>query len=64
MEEQSKRLPVNMEFTVDSITEGIEFWLNNVVLRPTIVVDKIMWDPRINKFSVTLANGIQVAKKL
>jgi len=66
MKEQNKEssVPVQMEFTVASITEGIEYWLNNVVLRETIVVDEIKWDTRTSKFSVSITNGIQIGKKL
>jgi len=56
--------PVQMEFTINSITQGVQYWLNNVVLRENIVVDKITFDTRDNVFTVTLANGIQVGKKL
>ena len=66
MKEQNKEssVPVQMEFTVASITEGIEYWLNNVFLREAIVVDEIKWDTRTSKFSVSITNGIQVGKKL
>lgn len=56
--------PIKMEFTIASVTQGIEYWLNKVVLRETIVVDNVMWNPNENKFIVRLENGIQVGKKL
>jgi hypothetical protein len=56
--------PVQMTFTIASITQGIQYWLNNVVLRENTVVDKIIFDTRDNVFIVTLANEIQVGKKL
>ena len=56
--------PVQMTFTIASITQGVQYWLNNVVLRENIVADKIIFDTRDNVFIVTLDNGIQVGKKL
>ena len=64
MSEINNRLPVQMEFSIASITEGIEYWLNNVVLKGTIVVNDVKWNPREDKFIVTLARGIQVGQKL
>lgn len=64
MNNLNNRLPVKMEFTIASITEGIEYWLNTVVLKENIVVDKVTWDDRDNTFSVTLSRGIQVEQKL
>lgn len=64
MNNLNNRLPVKMEFTIASITEGIEYWLNTVVLKENIVVDKVTWDNHDNTFSVTLSRGIQVEQKL
>lgn len=60
----NNRLPVRMEFTIGSITDGIEYWLTNVVLKENIVVDDIIWDSKLNVFSVKLARSIQVGQKL
>jgi len=64
MTDINNRLPVKMEFTIASITEGIEYWLNKVVLKENIVVDKIIWDAQEKTFLVTLSRGIQVGQKL
>jgi len=64
MSDINNRTPVKMEFTIASITEGIEYWLSEVVLKDTIVVDKIIWDSQEKTFLVTLARGIQVGQKL
>ena len=64
MNEINNRLPIKMEFTIASITEGIEYWLNNVILKENIIVDKVIWDSKNNTFSVTLIRGIQVGQKL
>jgi len=64
MNDTNNRLPVRMEFTITSITEGIEYWLSNVILKEYIVVDKIIFDSKTGTFIVNLANGIQVGQKL
>ena len=64
MTDINNRLPVKMEFTIASITEGIEYWLNKVVLKDDLTVGSITWDNKTNTFSVTLARGIQVGQKL
>jgi len=63
MSATNNRLPVRMEFTIGSITDGIEYWLANVVLKENIVVDDIIWDSKLSVFSVKLARDIQVVQK-
>lgn len=64
MTDINNRLPVKMEFSIASITEGIEYWLKNVVLKEDLVVDKVIFDAHEKSFIVTLARGIQVGAKL
>lgn len=64
MSDINNRLPVKMEFSIASITEGIEYWLSTVVIKENIVVDKVIWNDQNKTFSVTLARGIQVGAKL
>jgi len=64
MTDINNRLPVRIEFTIASITEGIEYWLSNIILKENIVVDKIIFDSKTGTFIVNLANSIQVGQKL
>ena len=59
MTDINNRLPVKMEFTIASITEGVEYWLNKVVLKDDLTVGSITWDNKTNTFSVTLVRGIK-----
>ena len=59
MTDINNRTPVKMEFTIASITEGIEYWLNKVVLKDDLTVGSITWDNKTNTFSVTLVRGIK-----
>ena len=59
MTDINNRLPVKMEFTIASITEGVEYWLNKVVLKDDLTVGSVTWDNKTNTFSVTLVRGIK-----
>ena len=56
--------PNKMEFTIDSITEGIEYWLANQVLRDSVKVERITWNSQSNKFIVDLATDQVVIDSL
>ena len=59
MSDINNRTPVKMEFTIASITEGVEYWLNKVVLKDDLTVGSVTWDNKTNTFSVTLVRGIK-----
>jgi len=64
MEKQNHKIPIQMEFTIASIQEGIQFWLTNVVIKENIVVNEVIWNVNKQTFTISLANGIQVGEKL
>ncbi len=59
----NNRQPTKMEFTIASITEGIEYWLYEVVLKENVVVSKILWDSMNNTFLITIDKKSQVEQK-
>jgi hypothetical protein len=46
--------PLKMEFTINDITSGINYWLSKVILREEISVKEISWNSNKNTFIVTL----------
>ena len=46
--------PINMQFTIDSIQKGIEYWLSTEVFGRYVEVESVIWLSQKNVFEVSL----------
>ena len=48
------KLPVKMSFSISSIQEGIEYWLQKQVLQSEVKIKSIYWSEREKEFMVEI----------
>ena len=53
-EKMDNKLPVKMSFSISSIQEGIEYWLQKQVLQSEVKIKSIYWSEREKEFMVEI----------